>query len=89
VVVGGGKMMMHLFKEEFAIMMLQGICLKVEFVEFVIQILKKAAKLASLRSGHMVRIVSLLVLGFHLYKYLCKPQEIIISIVNLLRSVTT
>jgi hypothetical protein len=27
--------------------MLQGICLKVEFVEFVIQILKKAAKLAS------------------------------------------
>jgi hypothetical protein len=36
-----------------------------------------------------VRIVSLLVLGFHLYKYLCKPQEIIISIVNLLRSVTT
>jgi serine/threonine protein kinase len=50
-------------------------------VEFVIQILKKAAKLASLRSG--------LVLGFHLYKYLCKPQEITISIVNLLRSVTT
>jgi hypothetical protein len=32
---------------EVAIMMLQGICLKVEFVEFVIQILKKAAKLAS------------------------------------------
>jgi hypothetical protein len=28
-------------------MMLQGICLKVEFVEFVIQILKKTAKLAS------------------------------------------
>jgi hypothetical protein len=28
-------------------MMLQRICLKVEFVEFVIQILKKAAKLAS------------------------------------------
>ena len=28
-------------------MILQGICLKVEFVEFVIQILKKAAKLAS------------------------------------------
>jgi hypothetical protein len=47
VAVGGGKMMMHLFKVEFAIMMLQGICLKVEFVEFVIQILKKAAKLAS------------------------------------------
>ena len=45
--VGAGKMMMHLFKVEFAIMMLQGICLKVEFVEFVIQILKKAAKLAS------------------------------------------
>jgi hypothetical protein len=38
---------MHLFKVEFAIMMLQGICLKVEFVEFVIQILKKATKLAS------------------------------------------
>jgi hypothetical protein len=36
-----------------------------------------------------VRIVSLLVLGFHLYKYLCKLQEIIISFVNLLRSVTT
>jgi hypothetical protein len=53
-----------LFKVEVAIMMLQGICLKVEFV---------------------VRIV----LGFHLYKYLCKPQEISISIVNLLRSVTT
>lgn len=35
-------MMMHLFKVEFVIMMLQGICLKVEFVEFVIQILKKA-----------------------------------------------
>jgi hypothetical protein len=31
----------HLFKVEVAIMMLQGICLKVEFVEFVIQILKK------------------------------------------------
>lgn len=45
--VGADKMMMHLFKVEFAIMMLQGICLKVEFVEFVIQILKKAAKLAS------------------------------------------
>ena len=45
--VGAGKMMMHLFKVEFAIMMLQRICLKVEFVEFVIQILKKAAKLAS------------------------------------------
>lgn len=45
--VGAGKMMMHLFKVEVAIMMLQGICLKVEFVEFVIQILKKAAKLAS------------------------------------------
>ena len=111
--VGAGKMMMHLFKVEFAIMMLQGICLKVEFVEFVIQILKKAAKLASeaearrreawagaqrgqlafpqprdawgVREPPAVRIV----LGFHLYKYLCKPQEISISIVNLLRSVTT
>jgi hypothetical protein len=47
VAVGGGKMMMHLFKVEVAIMMLQGFCLNVEFVEFVIQILKKAAKLAS------------------------------------------
>jgi hypothetical protein len=36
-------------------MMLQRICLKVEFVEFVIQILKKAAKLASLRSGPFPR----------------------------------
>ena len=45
--VGAGKVMMHLFKVEVAIMMLQGICLKVEFVEFVIQILKKAVKLAS------------------------------------------
>jgi hypothetical protein len=33
VVVGAGKMMMHLFKVEFAIMMLQGICLKVKFVD--------------------------------------------------------
>jgi hypothetical protein len=41
VAVGAGKMMMHLFKVEVAIMMLQGICLKVEFVEFVIQILKR------------------------------------------------
>jgi hypothetical protein len=65
-------MMMHLFKVEFAIMMLQGIFLKVEFVEFVIQILKKATKLASEAEAR------------HLYKYLCKPQEIIISIVNLL-----
>jgi hypothetical protein len=86
-----------------------------ENVEFVIQILKKAAKLASeaearrreawagAQRGQLafprprdawgvreaeppaVRIV----LGFHLYKYLCKPQEIPISIVNLLRSVTT
>ena len=55
-------------------------------VEFVIQILKKAAKLASeAEARRRVRIV----LGFHLYKYLCKPQEISISIVNLLRSVTT
>jgi hypothetical protein len=106
VAVSGGQMMMHLFKVEFAIMMLQGICLKVEFVEFAIQILKKAAKLASEAEARRreawagarprdawgvgaeppaVRIV----LGFHLYKYLCKPQEIIISFVNLLRSVTT
>jgi hypothetical protein len=75
-------------------------------VEFVIQILKKAAKLASeaearrreawagAQRGQLafprprdawgvrgaeppaVRIV----LGFHLYKYLCKPQEISISL---------
>jgi hypothetical protein len=95
VAVGGGKMMTHLFKVEFAIMMLQGICLKVEFVEFVIQILKKAAKLVSEAEARRqeawagAQIVSLLVLGFHLYKYLCKPQEIIISFVNLLRSITT
>jgi hypothetical protein len=99
VAVDAVKMMMHLFKVEVAIMMLQGICLKVEFVEFVIQILKKAAKLASEAEARRreawagvrgaeppaVRIV----LRFHLYKYLCKPQEISISIVNLLRSVTT
>jgi hypothetical protein len=54
------------------------------YVEFVIQILKKAGKLASEAEARL-RIV----LGFHLYKYLCKPQEISISIVNLLRSVTT
>jgi hypothetical protein len=47
VAVGADKLMMHLFKVEVAIVMLQGICLKVEFVEFVIQILKKAVKLAS------------------------------------------
>jgi predicted metal-dependent hydrolase len=87
VAVGAGKMMMHLFKVEVAIMMLQGICLKVEFVEFVIQILKKTAKLASEAEARrreawagaqrgLVRIV----LGFHLYKYLCKPQEISISL---------
>jgi hypothetical protein len=57
----------------------------VEFVEFVIQILKKAAKLASEAEARRREAV----LGFHLYKYLCKPQEISISIVNLLRSVTT
>jgi hypothetical protein len=85
VAVGAGKMMMHLFKVEFVIMMLQEICLKVEFVEFVIQILKKAAKLAS----EGICYYDAFVLGFHLYKYLCKPQEIAISIVNLLRSVTT
>jgi hypothetical protein len=58
----------------------------VEFVEFVIQILKKTTKLASEAEARhrMVRIVSLLVLGFHLYKYLFKPQKIIISFVNLL-----
>jgi hypothetical protein len=76
--------MMYLFKVEVAIMMLQGICLKVEFVEFVIQILKKAAKLASEAEARRREAWA-----FHLYKYLCKPQEISISIVNLLRSVTT
>jgi hypothetical protein len=91
VVVGASKMMMHLFKVEFAIMMLQRICLKVEFVEFVIQILKKAAKLASEAEARCREAWAgaQIVLGFHLYKYLCKPQEITISIVNLLRSVTT
>jgi hypothetical protein len=32
--------------------MLQGICIKVEFVEFVIQILKNATKLASEAEAH-------------------------------------
>jgi len=67
--------------------------LSTEFVEFVIQILKKAAKLASEADAWGMRGAEppalRIVLGFHLYKYLCKPQEIIISIVNLLRSVTT
>jgi hypothetical protein len=40
----GAGMMNTLFEVEFAIMMLQGICLK---VEFVIEIPKKATKLAS------------------------------------------
>ena len=75
--VGAGKMMMHLFKVEVAIMMLQGICLKVEFVEFVIQILKKAAKLASEAEARRREAWAG---GFHLYKYLCKPQEISISL---------
>jgi hypothetical protein len=57
------------------------------FVEFVIQILKKAAKLVS--EAEARRREARIVLGFHLYKYLCKPQDISISIVNLLRSVTT
>jgi hypothetical protein len=54
-------------------------------VEFVIQILKKAAKLASEAEARRrkawagAQIVSLLVLGFHLYNYLCKPQEIIVG----------
>jgi hypothetical protein len=54
-------------------MMLHVIFLKVEFVEFVIQIVKKATKLAS-------EARSLLNLGFHLYKYTCNPQEIVISL---------
>ena len=88
--VGAGKIMMHLFKVEVAIMMLQGICLKVEFVEFVIQILKKAVKLASeARPTGLPAAQGRLGVCGDLYKYLCKPQEIIISIVNLLRSVTT
>jgi hypothetical protein len=45
VVVGGDDD--ALFEVEFRIMMLQGIRLKVEFIKFVIQILMKAAKLAS------------------------------------------
>jgi hypothetical protein len=75
VAVGAGKMMMHLFKVEFVIMMLQGICLEVEFVEFVIQILKKAAKLASEAEARR--------------REAWAGEEIAISIVNLLRSVTT
>jgi hypothetical protein len=62
------------------------------FVEFVIQILKKAAKLASeaeARHREAWPVAVRIVLGFHLYKYICKPQEIAILIVNLLRSVTT
>jgi hypothetical protein len=71
-------------------------------VEFVIQILKKKAKLASEAEarrreawadtwgGAGVEPPAVwIVLGFHLYKYLCKPQKISISIVNLLRSATT
>jgi hypothetical protein len=43
-------------------------------VEFVIQILKKAAKLASeAEARHRETWAG------HLYKYLCKPQEITIS----------
>ena len=77
--VGAGKMMMHLFKVEFAIMMLQGICLKVEFVEFVIQILKKAAKLASEAearrqerrfSRSLIAILSLLMDHLHICCYM-------------------
>jgi hypothetical protein len=110
VVVGAGKMMMHLFKVEFAIMMLQGICLKVKFVdpnsEEADQVGERSegpspgtglpaaqGRLGGAGGGGGpppgVRMVSQLVLGFHLYKYLCKSQEIIISIINLLRSVTT
>jgi hypothetical protein len=39
-------------KQNELFMMLQGICLKVEFVEFVIQILKKATKLTSEAEAH-------------------------------------
>ena len=72
-------------------MMLQGICLKVEFVEFVIQIQKKAAGLASEAEARRREAWAgtdrfLLGLGFHLYKYLCKPQEIKNQVVSLLRS---
>jgi hypothetical protein len=53
-------------------------------VEFVIQILKKAAKLASKaearRREAWAADRSLLTLGFHLYKYTCNPQEIVISL---------
>ena len=78
---------MHLFKVEVAFMMLQGICLKVEFVEFVIQILKKAAKLASEAEAHRreAKFGSeadrfLLTLGFRLYKLTCNPHEIVTSL---------
>jgi hypothetical protein len=88
---------------------------RIRSVEFVIQILKKAAKLASEaearrweawagaqrgqlafprpRDAWGVRgggpPPGRLGFWFNLDKYLCKPQEISISIVNLLRSVTT
>jgi hypothetical protein len=68
-----------LFEVEFAIMMLQGICLKVEFVEFVIQISKKAAKFASEAEARGTDH-SLITLGFRLYKYTSNPQEIVTSL---------
>jgi len=64
-------------------------------VEFVIQIQKKAAGLASEAEAHRREAWAgtdrfLLGLGFHLYKYLCKPQEIKKNqVVSLLRSKKT
>jgi hypothetical protein len=64
--------------------------LKAKCVEFVIQILKNAIKLALLRSGPHPRDAwgsaphgtdrSLLTLVFRLYKYTCNPYQIIISL---------
>jgi hypothetical protein len=56
VAVGAGKMMMHLFKVEFAIMILQGICLKVEFVEFVIQIHEEGGQVGERNGGSSPRV---------------------------------
>jgi hypothetical protein len=53
-------------------------------VEFVIQNSEEVGQVGERSGGPLPgglgRIVSLLVLGFHLYKYLCKPQEIVISL---------
>jgi hypothetical protein len=48
---------------------------EVSFVEFVIQILKNAAKLASVAESCRREDRSLLTLGFRLYKFSCNPQR--------------